>query len=134
MANQIQKVEYEGYLTADPVMRFLPSGTPVTNFTIGSNNQYTDKDGKKVKETTWIRVSAFGKQAEIVNEYCIKGSWVIVEGRLKPDAETGGPRMYTGNDGVMRTSFEVTANPMGIRILKGKPFENEAEDDGGLPY
>ena len=133
MANQIQEVRYEGYLTADPIMRFVPSGTPVTNFTIGSNSEYKDKNGKKVKQTTWIRVSAWGKQAEIINEYCEKGSWVIVKGTLKPDKETGSPRVYTGDDGVPRASFEVDADPMGIRILKGKPFVDSDEDDG-LPY
>lgn len=133
MASQIQKIMYEGYLTADPIMRFMPDGTPVTNFTIGSNNEYKNKEGKKIKETTWIKISAWGAQAEIVNNYCIKGSHVIVEGRLKPEGDTGSPRMYTANDGSTRSVYEVTADPRGIRILKGKPFEDE-QDDGGLPY
>jgi single-strand DNA-binding protein len=117
MASQIQKVIYEGYLAADPEMRFLPSGQPVTNFRIGSTRQWKSKDGEVQKETTWIRVDVWGAQAEIVNQYAHKGDLVIVEGRLKPDKTTGGPNIFTRNDGSSGASYEVTAEPYGVRIL-----------------
>lgn len=138
MATQIQKVMYEGYLAADPEMRFLPNGTAVTNFRIGSTRQWKTKDGEKQKETTWIRISAWGAQAEIVNEYASKGDLVIVEGRLNPDKESGGPKVFTRNDGSAGASFEVTAFPNGIRILGKRQTpqvsQQEENDDGDLPY
>lgn len=134
MANQIQKVMYEGYLADDPIMRFTPAGTAVTNFRMGSNRQWKGNDGNVNKETTWLKVAVWGEQAEIVNNYCEKGSHVIVEGRLKPNAN-GSPETFQLKNGEWVASFEITAIPYGVRILKGKPFENErVEEEDSLPY
>jgi single-strand DNA-binding protein len=90
-----------------------------------------------VDETTWFRVTAWRRQAEICNEYLQKGRPVLVEGRLNPD-ENGNPRIWTGNDGVARTSFEVTAQtvkflPSGrgdAAPLPGLPDEPPPPDPG----
>jgi len=135
MANQIQKVTYEGFLADDPEMRFTPNGKNVTNFRIGSNRQYKDSAGTVVKETTWLKITAWGKLAEIVNQYCGKGSWVIVEGYLRT-GEGGNPAVYELKSGGFGASYEVTANA--VRILKGK--ENaavktgEAESEEEVPW
>jgi len=134
MANQIQKVIYEGYLVADPEMRFTPGGSPVTNFRMGSNNSYLDKEGNKVDEVTWIKVTCWGKQAEIINQICAKSSWVIVEGRLRP-SKNGSPEVFQLKNGEYAASFEMTADPYGVRVLKGKPREDEEyPEDDRLPY
>jgi single-strand DNA-binding protein len=65
------------------------------------------RDGQPAEETTWFRVSAWGKQAESCNQYLSKGRQVMVEGRLMPDKDTGGPRMWTGNDGQQRASYDL---------------------------
>lgn len=57
----IQNVEYEGYLADAPVMRFLDSGKPVTNFRIGSSRQWKDAKGEVQKETTWLKVTRGGR-------------------------------------------------------------------------
>lgn len=119
MANQIQMVMYEGFLADDPEMRYLEAGTAVTNFRIGSNREYTKKDNTKVKETTWLRVTAWGKLGEIVNQYCGKGSHVIVTGILR--GENGSPAVYELKSGGHGASFEITAEQ--VRILKGKDRE-----------
>lgn len=98
-----------GNLGRDPEMRYLPSGQAVTNINVASNRVYTDSNGQRVEETTWFRVSVWGNQAEAVNQYLRQGSKVLVEGRLNPDPDTGGPRTYTRNDGTPGASFEVTA-------------------------
>jgi len=98
-----------GNLGRDPEMRYLPSGQAVTNINVAANRVYTDSNGQRVEETTWFRVSVWGNQAEAVNQYLRQGSKVLVEGRLNPDPETGGPRTYTRNDGTPGASFEVTA-------------------------
>ena len=107
-----------GNLGKDPEMRFTPSGQAVTSFNVATSRQYTDGKGQKVKETIWFRVSVWGKDAENCNEYLRKGSKVLVEGRLTVDAATGGPRVFTRQDGTTGASYEVSAST--VRFLSGK--------------
>lgn len=126
-----QSVTVVGRLGRDPEMRYMPSGDPVTSFNIATDRVWNDKNGQKQKETTWFRVSVFGKQAEIANQYLSKGKMVLVEGRLRPDPKTGGPATYTRQDGTVGASFELVANT--IRFLSPRD-ETEAapvEDDAG---
>jgi len=122
-----------GNLGRDPEMRYTPSGQAVTSFSVATNRQYTNNSGETVKETVWFRVSAWGKQAEICNQYLKKGSKVLVEGRLNPDMSTGGPRIWTGQDGQPRASFEVT--PQTVRFLtpRGEVETGPAAAEEGLP-
>jgi single-strand DNA-binding protein len=103
-----------GYLGKEPEMRYMPSGMAVTNFSMATNNTYTNKDGEKVDETTWWSVSVFGGQAEACSKYLAKGSLVLVEGRIKPD-ESGSPRIWKGQDGEAHTSFEIVSST--VRFL-----------------
>jgi len=105
-----QRVFIVGNLGRDPEMRFTPNGQAVTNFSVATNRQYTSSNGERVKETTWFRISVWGKQAENVNKFLRRGSKVLIEGRLTPDPSTGGPRIYQRQDGSYGASFEVTAN------------------------
>ncbi len=114
-----------GNVGKDPEMRYTPSGQPVTTFNVATNRSYTGNNGQTVKETIWFRVTTWGKQAEICSQYVKKGSKVLVEGRLTPDAATGGPRVWTAQDGAARASFEVTANT--VRFLSSR---NEGEGPG----
>lgn len=98
-----------GNLSADPEMRYTPSGSAVTSFSIPVNRQYTARSGEVVKETTWHNIVVFGRSAEACNEYLKKGSIVLVEGQLVPDKATGGPKVYTKRDGSSGASFEIKA-------------------------
>jgi len=98
-----------GNVGRDAEMRYTPSGQAVASFSVATNRQYTASSGEQVKETVWFRISAWGRQAEICNQYVKKGMKVLVEGRLNADQNTGGPRVWTGQDGSARASFEVTA-------------------------
>lgn len=104
-----QKIIVVGNLGGDPEMRYMPDGSAVTNFSIASNRRYNDRNGQLVDETTWFRVSVWGRQAETANQYLSKGQKVLVEGRLRPDPQTGGPRTYTRQDGTVGASFEIFA-------------------------
>ena len=104
-----QSITIVGNLGKDPEMRYTPSGAPVTSMNVAANRKYTGSDGQVVKETTWFRVSVFGKQAEACAQYLKKGSLVLVEGRLTPDKTTGGPRTYARQDGTVGASFEIAA-------------------------
>ena len=91
-------------------MRYTPTGQGVTNFSVATNRQYTASSGEKVKETTWFRISAWGRQAETCNQYLKSGSRVLVEGSLTPDKETGNPRVFQRNDGSSGASYEINAS------------------------
>ena len=122
------KIIIVGYLGRDPEMRYTSDGTPVTNFSVATSRKWTRQDGTQVDETIWFRVSAWRRQAEICNEYLQKGSPVLIEGRLQPD-ENGNPRIWTGNDGVARASFEMTA-----QTVKFLPSKRDSADLGpGVP-
>ncbi|MBN2044653.1 MAG: single-stranded DNA-binding protein [Anaerolineales bacterium] len=135
-----QKLMIVGNLGRDPEMRYLESGQAVTNFNLASNRQYTAGNGERVKETTWFRVTVWGRQAETCNEYLRSGSQVLIEGRLNPDRETGGPRVYQRNDGGYGSSYEVTAERVVFltRAGAGGPYDDNqgapAMDDDEIPF
>lgn len=114
------KIIIVGNLGRDPEMRYTPDGTPVTTFSVAANRRWTGQDGQQHDETVWFRVSAWRRQAEICNQYLQKGRQVLIEGQLRPDPTTGGPRIWTGNDGIARAQYEVTA--LTVRFL-GRPGE-----------
>jgi single-strand DNA-binding protein len=118
-----------GNLGKDPEMRYLASGQAVTNFSVATSRQYTGSDGQPVKETIWFRVAVWGKQAESCNQYLKKGSKVLVEGRLTPDLATGGPRLWTRQDGTATSSFEINAST--VRFLSSRG-EGDLAQGGGL--
>jgi single-strand DNA-binding protein len=107
-----------GRLGRDPEMRYMPNGDPVTSFSIATDRTWNDKNGQKQKETTWFRVSVFGKSAETANQFLSKGKMVLVEGRLRIDPKTGGPVTFTRQDGTVGASFEIVAN--NVRFLSPK--------------
>ena len=119
-----QKIILIGNLGREPEMRYTPDGNPVTSFSVATSRKYRDKD-----ETTWFRVSVFGKQAESSNQYLHKGSRVLVEGRLSPDPATGGPRVYQRKDGTWAGSFEVYAET--VRFLTARSEEGASETETG---
>lgn len=113
-----QKVIIIGNLGQDPQMRYTPKGRPVTNFSVATNRRWTNEDGSQGEETVWFRISAWGRVGEVCNQYLTKGSQVFIEGRMNPDPGTGGPRIWTGNDGQPRASFEVVA--WTVKFLGGR--------------
>ncbi len=113
-----QKIIITGNLGRDPEMRYTPSGQAVTSFSVAVNESYTSANGEKVKRTIWFRVTAWGKQAEICNQYLKKGSQVLVDGRMSADPATGGPKIWTKQDGSSGSSFEVTAST--VRFLSSR--------------
>ncbi len=125
-----QTIIIVGNVGRDPEMRYTPSGQAVTSFSVATNRQYSNNNGETVKETVWFRVSAWGKTGETCNQYLKKGSKVLVEGRLTADASTGGPRIWTAQDGTPRASFEVSAQT--VRFLSSRS-ETEGGGAGGAP-
>ena len=124
-----QKIIIVGNLGRDPEMRYTPDGTPVTTFSVATNRRWNNPDGSQEEETTWFRVTAWKRQAETCNQYLKKGRLALIEGQLKPDPATGGPRIWTGNDGTTRAQYEVTAGT--VRFMGGRGEAPAAEAPGG---
>ncbi|MBL8089329.1 MAG: single-stranded DNA-binding protein [Anaerolineales bacterium] len=126
------KIFITGNLGRDPEMRFTPSGQAVTSFSVAVNETYTNNNGEKVKKTIWFRVTAWGKQAEICNQYLKKGSMVLVEGRMNADPATGGPKIWTKQDGTAGSSFEVTAQTVRFLSSRGENEGGPVAGSGGM--
>jgi single-strand DNA-binding protein len=128
-----QKIFLAGNLGRDPELRYTPNGTAVTSFSIATNEQWTDPDGQQQRRTTWWRVKVWGPQAESANEYLHKGSQVFIEGRMDPDPETGGPRLWTGSDGRTRATFEIVAQRVNFVGRRGGAARFDELRDEDIP-
>ena len=122
------KIVIVGNLGSDPELRYTPQGDGVCSFSVATNRRWTGGDGQPAEETTWFRVSAWGKQAESCNQYLSKGRQVLVEGRLTPDRETGGPRIWTDNNGNQRASYEIRA--LSVQFLGGNDGNRSVGNQG----
>ena len=74
-----------GNVTRDPQLKQLPNGSSVADFGLATNRKYRTAAGEDKEETCFVDCAAFGKQAEVIQEYCRKGKQLFVEGRLKYD-------------------------------------------------
>ena len=117
-----------GNLGSDPETRFTPQGTPVCNFSVATSDRRKDSNGAVEKTTSWFKVSVWGRQAELAQEYLAKGRQVYIEGRLRL-AE------YIDRGGNKRLSPEVTTTDIqfiGQRTEKaGAPERAFAATAGG---
>lgn len=123
MARGVNKVILVGTCGQDPETRYLPSGNAVTNLSLATSEQWTDKQtGQKVEKTEWHRVALFGKVAEIAGEYLRKGSQVYIEGKLQT-------REWE-KDGIKRYTTEIIVDMQGtMQLLGGRP----SGDEGAAP-
>ncbi|WP_438308388.1 single-stranded DNA-binding protein [Pseudomonas guariconensis] len=115
MSRGVNKVILLGAIGQDPEVRYLPNGNAVTNISLATSEQWTDKQsGQKVERTEWHRVVLFGKVAEIAGEYARKGSQIYIEGKLQT-------REWE-KDGIKRYSTEVHVDINGtMQLLGGRP-------------
>ncbi|MBI4305072.1 MAG: single-stranded DNA-binding protein [Chloroflexi bacterium] len=98
----LNKILLIGNVGSDPEMRYTPNGDAVADFRLAVNRVYNTRDGERREETEWFTVTAWGKLAEQVNQYIVKGRRTYVEGRLRS-------RAYLGSDGQPRAANEVVA-------------------------
>ncbi len=112
MARGINKVILVGNCGKDPETRYTPSGSAVTNISIATSEQWTDKQsGQKQERTEWHNVVFFNRLAEIAGEYLRKGSQIYVEGSLRT-------RKWQDKNGQDRYTTEIVANEM--QMLGGR--------------
>lgn len=118
-----QRITLIGNLGKDPESKYTPTGTMVTNMSLATNRTWNDANGQRMKEVTWWRVTVWGKRAESCNQYLRKGAKILVEGRMIVDPATGGPKVWTRQDGSSGASFEIHAD--------GVTFLDTRENNGG---
>jgi single-strand DNA-binding protein len=130
MARGLNKVMVIGHVGRDPEMRYIPSGKPVTSFSVATSRSWTNSEGERRQETEWFNVVAWGNLAEICKQHIRKGQQVYVEGRLQT-------RSWEDHEGKKRFRTELVANEM---ILLGdgrgasEAAESTDEGEGEFPF
>jgi len=126
MAN-LNKVFLMGNLTRDPELRYTQGGTAIAKFGLAINRKWTSPEGEKKEEVCFVDITAFGRQAEVICEYCHKGGPLFVEGRLQFGT-------WQGQDGQKRSKLDVVLEAfqfIGARPGEGKaPAEAEKAAEG----
>jgi single-strand DNA-binding protein len=127
----VNKAIVIGNLGRDPEVRYTAGGQPVANFSVATNERWTDKaTGQLQERTEWHRIVVWGKQAESCGEYLAKGRQVYVEGRIQT-------REWTDKEGKKVSTTEIVANQVvflgsrdGAGARRGGP---PADDIGPMP-
>jgi len=128
----VHKIVIIGHLGRDPEMRYTPEGQPVTSFSVASTRKYKTGAGEQREETEWFNCTAWGKLAEVCNQYLAKGKQVYIEGRLKT-------RTYQTQAGETRFNIDVTVNEVqflggGQQVEAQEPVAVGQEVGEDLPF
>ncbi len=129
-----QQITLIGNLGNEPELRYTPSGVPVASFNLAVKKSWSDSEGGKQEKTTWFRVTAWRKLAEIAGQHLLKGKQVLIVGEME-DA-----RAFTDKEGNNRASLEVTAQT--IKFLGTKdtgsntpvPASADVGDGENIPW
>jgi single-strand DNA-binding protein len=124
MANY-NRVILAGNLTRDPQMTYLPSNTPVVEFGMAINRKWRGQDGNQKEEVCFVDLRAYGKTAELINQYMSKGRSLLVEGRLQY-------QQWTGQDGNKRSKHMVIVENFQF-LGGGRPGEGGAPPRAAEP-
>ncbi|MBK2126255.1 single-stranded DNA-binding protein, partial [Fangia hongkongensis] len=112
----VNKVIILGRLGQDPEIRYTQNGSPIANVSIATNDGYKDNtSGQYIDVTEWHKVVVFGKQAEVVQQYCKKGSQIYVEGRIRTNK-------WQDKNGQDKYTTEILANS--IQMIGGNSQSN----------
>jgi single-strand DNA-binding protein len=125
----INKVILIGNLGAKPELKYSATNTAITNLSVATSESWTDKNtGQKQEKTEWHRVSVFGKLAEVVSNYCDKGSKVYIEGKLQT-------RKWQDKNGANRYTTEVIVSGFNsvIQMLDSVNKNTKTDSDSATP-
>lgn len=111
--SSLNKAMIIGRLGQDPDVRYTQSNTAVANLSVATSERYKDKQGEWKENTEWHRVVAWGRLAEICQEYLKKGSQVYIEGPIQT-------RKWEDKEGQTRYSTEIKALTMTMLDSKGE--------------
>jgi len=124
MAASLNHVVLIGNLTADPELKYTPSGTARTRFSIAVNRQFKNASGQLQEETTFVPIVTWGTQAENCANYLSKGRSVAVDGRLRIDS-------FENAEGERKKVVEVVAS--NVQFLGGAPRSGDAPAQAAVP-
>ena len=120
----VNKVILVGNLGRDAELRYTPGGAAVANFSLATTETWMDKNsGQRQEHTEWHRVDVWGKQAETLQEYLLKGRQIYVEGSLRT-------RQWDDRDGNKRYSTDIRANRVVLLGGRGDGGGRRAEGGG----
>lgn len=114
-----------GRLGRDPEMRYTPSGTPVVNFSLATDEFWTDQNKERQKRTEWHNIVAWSKLAETCNQYLTKGQLIFIEGRIQT-------REWDDRDGNKRRTTEIVASEMRMLGRRSETSERETVAVGAV--
>jgi len=122
----VNKAIIIGSVGKDPEVRATADGNCIVNFSVATSESYKDKSGNKVENTEWHRVSAFGKLAEIIRDYVVKGSKVYIEGKIKT-------RKWQDKEGKDQYTTEIVVNELQMLDSKGESSQSGYKRMDGKP-
>ena len=114
----LNKVILVGNLGRDAELRYTASGLAVSTLNIATTETWKDKDGEKQEKTEWHRIIVWGKTAEALNEYLVKGKQILVEGKLQT-------RKWEDKDGATRYTTEIKSDRVTLLGSGGKRDESD---------
>ncbi len=117
----VNKVIIVGNLGRDAELRYTPGGAAVSTLSLATTDVWNDKAGQRQEKTEWHRVVLWGKQAETLKDYLLKGRQIYVEGRLQT-------RQWDDKDGNKRYTTEIRSDRV---VLLGGRGGNTGEGSGG---
>lgn len=114
----LNKAMIIGRLGVDPEVRYTPNDTAVVTMSVATTERYKDSNGELIEKTEWHRIVAWGRLAEICNEYLKKGSLVYFEGPIQT-------RSWENKDGEKQYTTEIKALGMQMLDTRGAPSSEE---------
>ena len=122
----LNKVFLIGNLTRDPELKALPTGTKVASISLATNRTWKDAQGAKKESVEFHNVVAFARQAEVIAQYCKKGSSLYIEGRIQT-------RSWDATDGTKKYRTEIVLEnfqfgPKGMGAGTGAPMTGPHSD------
>jgi single-strand DNA-binding protein len=123
-----QQMIVVGNCGRSPELRYLQSGTAVCDFSVAVSESWNDQQsGEKREKVTWFKVSAWGKLAEICNQYVVKGKQVMVVGTVEA-------RAYQGKDGQPACSLDLRAKDVQFLGSRGDVEASDREPSAEIPF
>ncbi len=110
----VNKATIVGRITNDLELKTTPTGRSVLSFGVATNFVYKDQNGEKQEKTSFHNIVAWGKQGEVIAQYCVKGQEIFVEGRLETrswDDQESGKKMYRTE--IILENFQFGQKPNG---------------------
>lgn len=142
MSKTLNSVQLIGHTGKDPEVKNTTSGTTIANFSIATSEKFKDKSGTMQERTDWHNVVAYGKAAEIIAKYVVKGTKLHIQGRLQNSSwedKTSGQKRYKTE--IVVSDFILLSSPNGSSNGNGSGNSHEqnapadyaiAEFDGGI--